>query len=201
MKTLGFVVSDKNIFENCILKTYFVISWPTYATNWNGLNNFDRRPTRDHSYEVWSKSNKRFQRRCCLKIVKERTHARTDDGRRKEHKSSLSTSCLGELKSIKGPVLAYQWNCMGISRTTVCAFHSTTLLAKRASLVSIALKFNPRRAGLGRQWHYILCLNTPVWAPMALHFEPKYIDMVYQCHYNISGNKPVFASHGTKIWA
>ena len=41
MKALGLVVSDKNIFENCILKNLFW-PWPTYATNWNGLNNFDR---------------------------------------------------------------------------------------------------------------------------------------------------------------
>jgi len=34
-------------------------------------------------------------------IVGGRKHARTDDGRRtlKDHKSSLSTSCLGELKT------------------------------------------------------------------------------------------------------
>ena len=108
MKALGLVVSDKKIFENCILKTYFLTLWPTYATNWNGLNNFDRGPPRDHSCEVWSKSNKRFQRRCCLKklLTDARTHARTDarttdNGRRtlKDHKSSLSTSCSGELKN------------------------------------------------------------------------------------------------------
>jgi len=89
MKALGLVVSDKKIFENCILKTYFLTLWPTYATNWNGLNNFDRGPPRDHSCEVWSKSNKRFQRRCCLK--KFLTDARTDEGCRtlKDHKSSL----------------------------------------------------------------------------------------------------------------
>ena len=56
MKALGLVVSDKKIFENCILKTYFLTPWPTYATNWNNLNNFDRGPPRDHSCEVWSKS-------------------------------------------------------------------------------------------------------------------------------------------------
>jgi len=76
MKALGLVVSDKKISENCILKTYFLTPWPTYATNWNGFNNFDRGPPRDHSCEVWSKSNKRFQRRCCLKKLL--THARTD---------------------------------------------------------------------------------------------------------------------------
>ena len=101
MIALGLVVLDKKIFENCILKTYFLTPWPTYATNWNGLNNFERGPPRDHSCEVWSKSNKRFQRRCSLQeIVDGRTDGRTDDGRQtlKDHKSSLSTSCSGELK-------------------------------------------------------------------------------------------------------
>jgi len=89
MKALGLVVSDKKIFENCILKTYFLTLWPTYATNWNNLNNFGRGPLRDHSCEVWSKSNERFQRRRCLskKVYGRRTtHAarRTtdDDGPR-----------------------------------------------------------------------------------------------------------------------
>jgi len=40
MKALGLVVSNKKIFKNCILKTYFLTHGPTYATNWNGLNNF-----------------------------------------------------------------------------------------------------------------------------------------------------------------
>jgi len=81
IKALGLVVSDKKIFENCILKNYFLTPWPTYAINWNGLNNFDRGPTRDHSCEVWSKSNKRFQRRCSLKklLTHAHTHARTPD--------------------------------------------------------------------------------------------------------------------------
>ena len=84
MKALGLVVSDKKIFENCILKTYFLTLWPTYATNCKGLNNFDRGPPRDHSCKVWSKSNKLFQRRCCLKklLTDGRTDARTDDGQR-----------------------------------------------------------------------------------------------------------------------
>ena len=87
-ETLGLVVSDKKIFKNCILKTYFLTPWPTYATNWNGLNNFDRGPPRDQFCKVWSKSNKRFQRRCSLKKLltdertDARTHGRTDDGRR-----------------------------------------------------------------------------------------------------------------------
>jgi len=37
MKALGLVVSDKKIFDNCILKTYFLTLWPTYATNQNHL--------------------------------------------------------------------------------------------------------------------------------------------------------------------
>ena len=77
MKALGLVVSDKKIFENCILKTYFLTSWPTYATNWNGMNNFGRGPPRDRFYEVCLKSNERFQRRKCL-----RKKLTTDDARR-----------------------------------------------------------------------------------------------------------------------
>ena len=63
-------------FENL-----FFIPWPTYATNWNNLINFDRGPHRDHSCEVLSKSNKRFQRRRCLskKLSLRTTH---DDGQR-----------------------------------------------------------------------------------------------------------------------
>ena len=53
MKALDIVVSDEKIFENCILKTYFLTLWPTYATNWNGLNNFDRGPTTQGSF-LWS---------------------------------------------------------------------------------------------------------------------------------------------------
>jgi len=105
MKALGLVVSDKKIFENCILKTYFLTPWPTYATNWNGLNNFDRGPPRDHSCEVWSKSNERFQRRCCLKklLTHGRTDGRTDDGRRtlKDHKISLEHFVLRWAKKLK----------------------------------------------------------------------------------------------------
>jgi len=117
MKALGLVVSDKKIFKNCILKTYFLTPWPTYATNWNGLNNFGRGPPRDHSCEVWSKSNEWFQRRSCLK--KMLTHARTmDDGQWAITKAHLEhivlrwakklmddrrlTLCSGELKSVSG---------------------------------------------------------------------------------------------------
>ena len=82
MKALNLVVSDKKIFENCISKTYFLTPWPTYATNWNNLNNFGRGPPRDHSCEVWSKSNERFQRRRCLS---KRVYARstTDERQRR----------------------------------------------------------------------------------------------------------------------
>jgi len=63
MKALGLVVLDKNIFEQLHFEHLFLTLWPTYATNWNGLNNFDGRPPRDHSCEVLSKSNEWFQRR------------------------------------------------------------------------------------------------------------------------------------------
>jgi len=42
MKALGLVISNKTIFESFILKTYLLTLWPTYATNKNGLNNFDK---------------------------------------------------------------------------------------------------------------------------------------------------------------
>ena len=44
----------------------------------NHLNNFERGPTKDHSCEVWLKSNQWFRRRC-LKIVNGRTDGQTDD--------------------------------------------------------------------------------------------------------------------------
>ena len=55
---------------------------PTYATNQNYLNNFDRGQLRDHACEVWSKSNEWFQRWRCLskKVYGRRTT--TDDGPR-----------------------------------------------------------------------------------------------------------------------
>ena len=43
----------------------------------NHLNNFERGSTKDHSCEIWSKSNQWFRRRCCLKIVNGRTDRRT----------------------------------------------------------------------------------------------------------------------------
>jgi len=87
MKALGLLVSDKKIFENCILKTYFLTPWPTYATNQNHLNNLSRGPHRDHSCEVWSKSNERLQRKRCLsknvyarRTTHEKRRTTTDDG-------------------------------------------------------------------------------------------------------------------------
>ena len=67
----------------------------------NHLNNIERGPTKDHSCEVWSKSNQWFRRRCCLKIVNGRT-----DGRRRrrtvsDHKSSPWAFGSGELKNTK----------------------------------------------------------------------------------------------------
>ena len=100
MKALGHVVSDKNIFKNFILKTFFSTPWPTYATNWNGLNNFGREAPRDHSCGIWLKSNEWFQRRNRLNESL-RTHALThwrltDKGL--SQWLTLSTLCSGELK-------------------------------------------------------------------------------------------------------
>ena len=84
------------IFENCILKNYFLTPLPTYATNWNGLNNFGRGTPWDHFCEVWSKFNEGFQSRSRLN---EKVYAHTDERRTKDcHNSSLSTLCSGEQK-------------------------------------------------------------------------------------------------------
>ena len=48
---------NKKIFENCILKTFLFTPWPTYVTNWNGLNNSGWGSNWDQSCEVWSTSN------------------------------------------------------------------------------------------------------------------------------------------------
>ena len=57
-------------FENLVFDP-----WLNYATNCNNLNNFGRGPPRDHSCEVWSKSNEWFQRK---KLFKEIVDAQTD---------------------------------------------------------------------------------------------------------------------------
>jgi len=90
MKALGLVDSDKKIFESFILKTYLLTPWPTYAINWNNSNNFGMGPPRDHSCEVWSKSNERFQRRRCLSKNVDGRRTTHDDGRRTKagHNSS-----------------------------------------------------------------------------------------------------------------
>ena len=71
------MVSDKKIFFKFLVKKSIFSSWPRYAMDRNHLNNFERGPTKDHSCEVWSKSNQWFRRRCCLKIVDGRTDIRT----------------------------------------------------------------------------------------------------------------------------
>jgi len=112
MKALGLVVSDKKIFESFILKTYFLTPWPTYAFNWNGLNNFDRGPPRDHSCEVWSISNKRFQRRCSWKklLTDARTHARTHRRRTPDIEGSQKLTEHFMLRWAKNPIVSNQWH-------------------------------------------------------------------------------------------
>ena len=67
----------------------------------NHLHNFERGPTKDHSCEVWSKSNQWFRRRCCLKIVNGQTDGRRRRWRRtvSDHKSSPWAFGSGELTS------------------------------------------------------------------------------------------------------
>jgi len=77
-------------------KTYLLTLWPIYATNWIGLSNFDRGPSRDHSCEVWSKEEMLFKEIVDGRTdarTHARTHARTLDGRR-----TPDTLCSGELK-------------------------------------------------------------------------------------------------------
>jgi len=76
---LGQNVFWKLHFENLFLDPVI------YSCNQLGrFEQLDREPPRDHSCEVWSKSKKRFQRRCCSKklLTDGRTDARTDAGRR-----------------------------------------------------------------------------------------------------------------------
>ena len=84
------LVLDKKTFENCILKTYFWTQWPTYATKWNGLNNFGRGTPKDHSCEVWSKSNERFKRTCLSKKVKKNYGRQTTDKGRSQSQGKRS---------------------------------------------------------------------------------------------------------------
>ena len=55
----------------------------------NHFNNFKRGPTKDHSCEVWSKSNQWFRRRCCLKKLF--MEARMDDRQNVITKAHLVT--------------------------------------------------------------------------------------------------------------
>ena len=126
MKALGLVVSDKKIFENCILKTYLLTLWPTYAINWNNLNNFDRGPPRDHSCEVWSKSNERFQRRRCLskQVYARRTtddarRTTDDDGRRTKTDHNSSPWALWRNNFGRGPPRDH--SCEVWSKSTLCS--------------------------------------------------------------------------------
>jgi len=48
----------QKILKIAFWKVIFFTLWPTFATNWNGLNNFGRGPSRNHSCKVWSKSNR-----------------------------------------------------------------------------------------------------------------------------------------------
>ena len=65
----------------------------------NHLNNFERGPIKDHSCEVWSKSNQWFKRGCRLKkFTDARTDARTtNNGQNVSRKAHLDI-VTGELK-------------------------------------------------------------------------------------------------------
>ena len=94
----------------------------------NHLHNFERGPTKDHSCEVWSKSNQWFRWRCCLKklFTDALTHQRTMDkmwsqklilslGDRWPKKSKIQISLCSLLPSINfcKHILQYQIFCQG----------------------------------------------------------------------------------------
>ena len=71
----------------------------------NHLNNFERRPTKDHSCEVWSESNQWFRRRYCFKIVDGQTWRRRQQRWRRrqtvsDHNSSPWAFGSGELTRV-----------------------------------------------------------------------------------------------------
>ena len=81
----------------------------------NHLNNFERGATKDHSCEVWSKSNHWFRRRCCLKIVDGRTDRRT----------STTTTTDGEWSQYLTLSLRLRWAKKGQSKSCPsCMGHS-----------------------------------------------------------------------------
>ena len=76
------VVSEiliRRFFKFLVKKSIFSSCDPDMQWTRNHLNNFERGPTKEHSCEVWSKSNQKFRRRCCLKIVDGQMD--DDDGR------------------------------------------------------------------------------------------------------------------------
>ena len=75
---MSLVVSDRRFFKIAFGK-------PTYATNWNSMNNFVRGTPRDHCCEVWSKSNEWRE----VVWMKKLMHAHTEEWWTKNsHKSS-----------------------------------------------------------------------------------------------------------------
>ena len=75
-QNLSLIASDKKIFKD--FNFFFILMpWqPEFLKVSNSLKKFWRRPFQEHFCEISSKSNKKFQRRRCLK--KKLTHGWTD---------------------------------------------------------------------------------------------------------------------------
>ena len=56
--------SFRQDFWKLHFETYFLTPLTTFASNQKHLNTFGRGPLRDHSCEVWSKTNEWLQRTC-----------------------------------------------------------------------------------------------------------------------------------------
>ena len=67
------------------------------------MNNFERGPSKDHSCEVWSKSDQWFRRRCHLKklFMAGRTDARQT---KCDHESQRCHYVTGELKMLSAEI-------------------------------------------------------------------------------------------------
>ena len=87
-KVLGFLVSDKKIF-NFHLEYLFLASLTYYAMDQNHLNNFGRGSPKDHLCEIISKLDLGF-RRCHLSQLL--TDGRTYGGRRPNTIAHLVTT-------------------------------------------------------------------------------------------------------------
>jgi len=110
--------------------------WPTYATNWRGVNNFGRGPYTDHSCEVWSKSNMGIQKRRCLSknVVGQRP----------------VTMCSGELKMHTNTKYVLSIQCFTSHYVVLCKVDTFRCIALVQSM-----KWYNRISCINRFWRHL----------------------------------------------